>query len=145
MTVLDFGCGPGFFTVEIAKLVNKSGKVIAADLQQGMLDKLGQKIKRTGLKEMICLHKCPDESIGIHEKVDFILAFYVIHEVPDKDRLFREMISILKPEGTILIIEPKFHVTKKTFDQMADEIKDLGLTITGKPKVFFSRSILLKK
>lgn len=38
MTVLDMGCGPGFFTIEIAKLLNGSGKVIAADLQAGMLE-----------------------------------------------------------------------------------------------------------
>ena len=45
MTVLDLGCGPGFFSIEIAKLLNNSGKVIAADLQEGMLDKLRKKIK----------------------------------------------------------------------------------------------------
>jgi len=47
MTVLDLGCGPGFFAVEIARLLNDSGKVIAADLQQGMLDKVSKKVKGT--------------------------------------------------------------------------------------------------
>jgi len=37
MTVLDFGCGPGVFTMEIAKQMNGDGKVIAVDIQQGML------------------------------------------------------------------------------------------------------------
>jgi len=37
MTILDLGCGPGVFTVEIATLLNCSGKVIAADLQEGCL------------------------------------------------------------------------------------------------------------
>ena len=37
MTVLDIGCGPGFFSVEIAKMLNGKGKVIAADAQEGML------------------------------------------------------------------------------------------------------------
>ena len=40
MTVLDVGCGPGFFSVELAKLVGRTGKVISVDLQQGMLDML---------------------------------------------------------------------------------------------------------
>ena len=44
MTVLDVGCGPGFFTLDMARLVGPSGRVIAADLQEGMLEKLGQKI-----------------------------------------------------------------------------------------------------
>ena len=43
--VLDLGCGPGFFSVEIAKMLKGSAKVIAADLQQGMLDKVKKKIE----------------------------------------------------------------------------------------------------
>jgi ubiquinone/menaquinone biosynthesis C-methylase UbiE len=37
MTVLDIGCGPGLFSVEMARMVGKSGRVIAVDLQEGML------------------------------------------------------------------------------------------------------------
>jgi hypothetical protein len=44
MTVLDFGCGPGFLTVEAAELVGERGRVIAADLQQPMLDIIAKKI-----------------------------------------------------------------------------------------------------
>jgi ubiquinone/menaquinone biosynthesis C-methylase UbiE len=44
-TVLDFGCGPGFFTIDLARLVGASGQVIAADLQEGMLDRLRMKIQ----------------------------------------------------------------------------------------------------
>ena len=40
MKVLDIGCGPGFFSVAIAEMVGKNGKVIAADMQEGMLQKL---------------------------------------------------------------------------------------------------------
>ncbi len=65
MTVLDLGCGPGFFSVEIAKLINDSGKVIAADLQEGMLEKVRQKIKGTALEPRITLHKCQEESIDL--------------------------------------------------------------------------------
>ena len=45
MVVLDLGCGPGFFSIEIARLLNKSGTVICADLQDGMLDVVREKIK----------------------------------------------------------------------------------------------------
>ena len=48
MVVLDLGCGPGFFSMEIAKLLNRSGTVICADLQDGMLDMVRQKIKGVG-------------------------------------------------------------------------------------------------
>ncbi|MEN8212415.1 MAG: methyltransferase domain-containing protein, partial [Thermodesulfobacteriota bacterium] len=47
MTVLDLGCGPGFFSVDMAQMVGKSGRVIASDLQDGMLEKLQSKIQGT--------------------------------------------------------------------------------------------------
>ena len=137
------GCGPGFFSVEMAKMLSGSGKVIAADLQQGMLDKVKQKIKGTELEQRIVLHKCQEESIDVTEKVDFVLAFYMVHEVPDRSRFFKEIKTILKPDGLIFIIEPKFHVSKKSFENMILELKNIELVITERPKVFFSRTIVL--
>ena len=144
MTVLDLGCGPGFFSIEIAKLLIDSGKVIAADLQEGMLDKVRQKIKGTELEKRITLHKCQEESINLNEKVDFVLAFCMIHEVPNQDKLFRELKSIVKPNGQLFIIEPKFHVSKKSFDLMIERVKEIGFEIKVRPKLFFSRTIVLK-
>jgi len=44
ITALDVGCGPGLFSIEMAAMVGKNGRVIAADLQEGMLKKLKNKI-----------------------------------------------------------------------------------------------------
>lgn len=145
MTVLDLGCGPGFFTLEIAKMLMQSGKVIAADLQEGMLEKIRHKIKGTNLEEKVELHKCEDNKIGLAEKVDFIFAFWMIHEVPDHNRLFEELKSILNQNGKIFIIEPKFHVSHKSFEEMSNRIVSLGFEITERPKVFFSRSLIVSK
>jgi ubiquinone/menaquinone biosynthesis C-methylase UbiE len=143
MTVLDFGCGPGFFSVEIARLLNDSGEVIAADLQEGMLDIVKQKVKGTELEKRIRLHKCQDESIGLTSKVDFVLMFYVVHEVTDQEKLFRELKSMLNPGGEIFIIEPKMHVTGGAFKAMTIRLEGLGFKVTARPKVFFSRGIVL--
>jgi ubiquinone/menaquinone biosynthesis C-methylase UbiE len=143
MTVLDLGCGPGFFTIEMAKLVGETGKVIAADLQQGMLDKVAAKIRGTGLEKIIELHKCREDTISISQKVDFLLAFWMVHEVPDQKRLFEEMKSVLNPDGRIWIIEPKIHVTEKSFKKMTDLLVLAGLEIIEKPRIWLSRSILL--
>jgi len=75
MKVLDIGCGPGFFSVALANMVGKNGKVIAADMQEGMLQKLNEKITGTELEERIKLHKSQQHKIGLSEKVDFKLRF----------------------------------------------------------------------
>ena len=142
MTVLDFGCGPGFFTIEIAKMLGQSGKIIAADIQDGMLEKIKKKIKGTSLEQNIELHKC-SYRIDITEKIDFIIAFYVIHEVPNRNNLFEELKSILKTNGKILIVEPKFHVSKKSFETVTKRLENINFEIINKPKIFLSRSVLL--
>ena len=144
MTVLDLGCGPGFFSTDMAKMVGKTGKVIAADLQEGMLEKVKNKIEGTEIEKSIKLHKCEKDKIGISEKVDFILAFYMVHEIENQKSFFEEIKSILKPEGKMFIIEPKFHVSKKAFEQTIDIAEETGLKLLKTEKVFFSRAIVLK-
>jgi ubiquinone/menaquinone biosynthesis C-methylase UbiE len=145
MTVLDFGCGPGFFTIEIAKLLMGDGKVIAADLQSGMLDKIKRKIKGIDLEEIIVLHKCEQDNIGINEKIDFILLFWMLHEVSDSMSLINEFVELLNDNGRILIVEPKIHVPKKAFNEMVEEIREGKIKTEEGPKIFFSRTIVLKK
>ena len=145
MTVLDLGCGPGFFTLDMAVMVGEAGKVIACDLQEGMLQKLRSKIHGTELEKRIALHRCETDKIGVTEPVDFILAFYLVHEIPDKTGLFEELESILKPGGTLLLVEPPFHVSGKAFEQTLDKARQTGLIKESKPRVLFSKAALLRK
>ncbi len=145
MTVLDMGCGPGFFSSELAKMVGPSGRVIASDLQEGMLQKLKEKIQGTELEERIKLHKSEKNKIGLSEDVDFVLAFYMLHEIPNRDEFFKEIKELLKPNGQIFIVEPPFHVSKTAFEETIRKAQDTGLTIIESPKVSFSKTIILRK
>jgi ubiquinone/menaquinone biosynthesis C-methylase UbiE len=146
MTVLDIGCGPGFFSIEMAKMIGKNGKVISADLQEGMLQKLSNKIKGTELEERIKLVKCDKSKINISEQVDFILAFFMVHEVPDKNSFFGELKNVLKGKGQLLLAEPRlFHVSRKEFELTIMLAKDKGFKIYQGPKLLFSWSAILKK
>ena len=144
MTVLDIGCGPGLFSVEMAQMVGKSGRVIAADLQDGMLEKLRDKIKGSELEDRITLHKCPQNRIGVTDKVDFILAFYLLHEIPDQQQFFAEIQTTLKSDGLALIVEPPFHVSKQAFEETIGKARNAGLTPVERPKVFLSKAVVLK-
>lgn len=145
MKVLDIGCGPGFFSVELAKMVGPGGKVYAADLQEGMLQKVRTKISGTTLEGIISLVKCERDNFNVPERVDFILAFYMVHEVPDKDKFFETLKNILKETGELLIVEPKlFHVSQKEFELTIGKAESAGFKAAKGPKLSFSFSSILK-
>jgi len=145
MTVLDIGCGPGFFSIEMAQMVGKTGRVIASDLQEGILQKLRDKIQGTELEERITVHRGDESKIGVSETVDFILAFYVVHELPSHENFFDEMRSILRPDGRMLIVEPPFRVSHKAFAATIQKARDAGFIDVERPKVFLSKAVLLSK
>jgi len=144
-TVLDVGPGMGYFTIPLAKLVGENGKVIAADLQQAMLDGVDRRAYKAGVQERIKLLVSKQESIGISEDIDFCLAFWMVHEVPDRIHFINEIASKLKPEGLFLVAEPKVHVSAENFAKTLEIAKNAGLSLVGKPKIFLSNSALLKK
>lgn len=143
MTALDMGCGPGFFSLEMARLVGENGRVIASDLQQGMLDKVQEKIRGTKLEQRITLLKCEEDRIGLDEPVDFVLAFYVVHEIPDQNRFYLEVASLLAEGGSVLVVEPPFHVTKKKFAASLQLARKAGLDPGPGPRVPFCKTALL--
>lgn len=63
MTVLDLGCGTGYFTLEIAKLVGNKGMVVACDVQKGMLDILKRKLQNSEFRERIQVHHNPENDV----------------------------------------------------------------------------------
>ena len=145
MTVLDIGCGPGFFSIELARMVGGNGKVIAADLQEGMLQKLRDKLRGTELEKIIKLVKCEKGDINVSEKIDFGLAFYMVHEIPDKEPFFKKLRSILNEKGQILIVEPKlFHVSEKDFELTMKIAENAGFIIIPGTRSFLNWSAILK-
>jgi ubiquinone/menaquinone biosynthesis C-methylase UbiE len=144
-TVLDVGPGMGYFTIPLAKMAGVNGRVIAADIQEHMLLALKKRAERAGVDKRVIVHLSSSDSLGIKEQVNFILAFWMVHEVPDKQRFLSELFSVLKDNGTFLLVEPVIHVPKANFAETVNLAVQAGFTICAQPEIFLSRAVLLVK
>lgn len=144
MTVIDIGCGMGYFTLGLAELVGDGGRVIAVDLQQQMLDIMAKRATGRGLSHRIIPHRAGPTAIGVTTPVDFGLAFWMIHEVPFPELFFKEVATILKPAAKLFYAEPAFHVSSKKYNEILAVAKKKGLSMNMTLAIRFSRAALLE-
>jgi hypothetical protein len=83
------------------------------------------------------------DSLGLDVKADFALAFWMLHEVPNPFSFFKEMRSVLKASGKLLVSEPAIHVTAKRYAKTIEMAISTGFKVIAEPKIFLSRSALL--
>lgn len=144
MTVLDLGCGNGFFSMPLANLVGPSGTIIAVDTQQEMLDRLQKKADKHQFNN-ISIHKNTSDSMGISQKVDFALAAYLFYELDNQRAYLDELHEQLNDGCFLLLIEPNPIVSKRKFKHIINQALDAGFEAVESLSVPFSQSILLKK
>lgn len=147
MTVMDVGCGMGFFTIPVARLVGPSGHVIGVDVQPQMLDGLAAHAAKAGYGN-ITAHQCGPQSLEVGSwegTVDAAIIFYMLHEAPDPARLVEEVHAALKPDGTVVFAEPVVHVNKRTFDGEADLFRHAGFQVADTPRIPISRAVVWRK
>lgn len=142
-TVIDIGPGMGYFTIPLLKLVGKDGKVIAIDIQEKMLKALKRRATRAGVDARLITHLSKPDDFGLKEKADLIVAFWMLHEVTDQIKFFKDVKKLMKHTASALIVEPRLHVTKTAFDRTIQMAEASGLKIQAFPAVSLSRAILL--
>jgi SAM-dependent methyltransferase len=146
MTVLEPGPGMGFFTLELARRVGPSGRVVAVDVQERMLAGLRRRAARAGLADRIDARLVPEDSLGVDDlagKVDLVFAFYVVHELPEPARFFAQIRPLLAPKGTLLVVEPTGHVKVEAFQAELDAAAAAGLSALPGPGIRRSRTAVM--
>jgi len=145
MTVMDVGCGMGIFSLALAQLVGPGGRVIAIDLQPQMLRVVARRARAAGVTDRITLHRCAATSLGMSTSVDFALAFYSAHEVPDVPHLLREIHACVRPRGELLVVEPHGHVSAHDFARMLADAEEIGWHIQERPSIRWSHAAVLAR
>jgi 2-polyprenyl-3-methyl-5-hydroxy-6-metoxy-1,4-benzoquinol methylase len=146
-TILDLGCGMGYFSIPMARLAGVSGNVICVDLQDKMLAVVEHRARQAGLSGRVRLHRAlPGRiSLTLTEPADFTLVFWMLHEVRDEKAFLAEIWELLKPGAHLLISEPKIHVRLASFRKSVVAAQSVGFHVADYPAIAFSRSVLMRK
>jgi ubiquinone/menaquinone biosynthesis C-methylase UbiE len=103
--VCDMGCGNGFYTLQLAKLVGEQGKVLAVDIQPEMLHMLSERAREAGITNIVPVAGTQIDPRLEPGSVDLILLVDVYHEFSHPAQMLAAMRSALKPGGRIALAE----------------------------------------
>ena len=132
MTVVEIGPGMGFFSLEIAKKVAESGRIIAIDIQPKMLEQLERRAEKAKLRQRIETRLATSESLGmtdLAEAVDLVFAYAVVHELPDARAFFKAAFGALKQNARLFVAEPGNHVSQEQFNEELQQAQAEGLEV----------------
>lgn len=130
MKILEVGPGMGFFTIPLARLAGPDGLVYAVDIQKEMLDGLRKRAVKAGFVKNIECRLTSPETLGVSDLaggIDFLLAFAVVHEIPDRKGFFKEAFQSLKPGGKFLIADPLSRCTPEEFQGFIRDALSAGM------------------
>jgi len=148
MVVLEPGCGMGYFTLPLARMVGPKGRVVAVEIQSKMLSILERRARKPALLDRIELHQAGAEGPGVQDLsggVDFAVALHTVHEIPDQSSFFNEVWRALKPGGKLLVVEPRGHVSQDQFEQTVAAAEEIGFEPEAVSSKVGGREALLTK
>lgn len=138
MTVCDMGCGNGFYSLRMARLVGRKGKVLAVDIQPQMLRLMEARASEARIKNIVSILGTPTDPKLPEKQVDLILCVDVYHEFSNPEQMLRAMRKSLKQDGQIVLLEfrmedpevPILRLHKMSKKQIMKELPPNGFKLT---------------
>lgn len=137
MTVCDLGCGNGFHTLQMAKLIGEQGQVLGVDVQPEMLELLRERMEGQGIENVVPILSSYHNPRLPRNSVDLILMVDVYHELSHPVQMLDAMKASLKKDGVIVLVEfrseddtvPIKRLHKMSKDQINKEMQANGLKL----------------
>ncbi len=104
MVVADIGCGPGFYSIECARMLPE-GKVYAIDRQRDMIEWTKKRALKDHLTHITTIVASADSVPLPDRSLDAVLMANVLHDVPEQNDILTEVHRLLKPGGIYFLIE----------------------------------------
>ncbi len=132
--VLDFGAGAGHYSIPVARIVGREGRVYALEKNNGSLNKLKRKMAEQGLENIIIFKADGDLKIGLKKNsIDVVLLYDVLHLIDVRERLYREIHMILQKHGLFSVYpkhnkfdSPGWGLENMTPKDIKNEIENYG-------------------
>ena len=103
--VCDFGCGNGYYTLQLARQVGPRGKVLAVDIQQEMLDLLQARAEPRGLDNIEPVLAEVDDPKLPPGGLDLVLMVDVYHELSEPELILSAIHESLNESGRVVFVE----------------------------------------
>ena len=108
MTVADFGCGAGHYSIAMAKIVQKEGSVYAIDIQKELLAALKTTAEMNTLENLHIVWADLEQENGSHLAdgiVDFGIISNILFQVEERNKVVKEIFRVLKNRGRVVVVE----------------------------------------
>ncbi|MDJ0764298.1 MAG: class I SAM-dependent methyltransferase [Myxococcota bacterium] len=138
MTVLDPGCGFGYISLPLARMVGPQGLVLSADVSSWALARLEHRARKAGLIDRIEARVCNPRDLGFDDyrgAVDLVTVIHALHEFEDLPGFLEQVRRLLKSTGRLLVVELKGHVTQDQFAAEMHCCRLAGFTELDPPQV----------
>jgi ubiquinone/menaquinone biosynthesis C-methylase UbiE len=140
MSVADVGAGEGYYTVRLAPVVGKKGRVLAEDILPDVRDALSDRVQREGLDNVAVKLGTPDDPMLPPQSFDRVFLVHMYHEVQSPYAFLWHMREGLRPDGLVIVVESDRPVSQHGLPpaQVKCEFAALGMDLV-KFKVLTSR------
>ncbi len=130
--VLEVGCGPGFFTIPVAKIVGKEGIIYAVDVHPLAIKRVQKKIEKEGIENVTPVLANASDTGLPDASIDLAFLFGLRYIAGGLENLILELHRILKPEAIL-----SFEKTRGSKEKMIEEVERGGFVYSGNQRRIF--------